>query len=82
MAQLREEAVADAREKAEHLASLSDVSLGDLTFISEAGRGAPITRSFADDAFAMAEAAPAATTPISGGELQLGLGVQAVFEIE
>ena len=82
MAQLREEAVENAREKAEHLASLSDVSLGDLTFISEVGGRAPIARSFADEAFAAAEAAPAAITPISGGELQLGLGVQAVFEIE
>ena len=81
MAQLREEAVQDAKEKAEHLASLSEVSIGDLTFISEAG-GAPVARSFTDDAFAFAEAAPAATTPISGGELQLGLSVQAVFEIK
>ena len=81
MTQLREEAVADATEKAEHLASLSDVSIGDLTFISEAGGGAPIARSFSDDAFAFAESAPAAITPISGGELQLGLSVQAVFEI-
>lgn len=81
MAQLREEAVADARERAEHLASLSDISIGDLTFISEAGGGAPVARSFADEAFVV-DSAPAATTPISGGELQLGLSVQAVFEIE
>ena len=81
MAQLREEAVADARERAEHLASLSNVSIGDLTFISEVGGGVPVGRGFDDAAFAL-EAAPAAMTPISGGELQLGLSVQAVFEIE
>lgn len=81
-AQLREEAVQDAKEKAEHLASLSGVSVGDLTFITEMGGGAPTARTFSDDAFAAEAFAPAATTPISGGELQLRLGVQAVFEIK
>ena len=82
MTQLREEAVQDAKEKAEHLASLSDVSIGDLTFIAEVGGGAPTARTFSDEAFAADAFAPAATTPISGGELQLGLSVQAVFEIK
>jgi hypothetical protein len=78
MATLRERAVADALAKAEHLASLVGVAVGELLYINEtaAGDGRPWPR-----AAAMVEA-HAAATPISAGELELDLGVEAVFAIE
>ena len=81
MAQLREDAVQDAIAKAEHLATLAGVGLGDLVFISQTGASTPVARGFAEDAF-MAMAAPASLTPISGGELELGMNVQMVFSID
>ena len=41
MVELRRMAVADARTKAEHLAELAGVSLGELLFISEGAGAAP-----------------------------------------
>lgn len=82
MAELREMAVADAKSKAEHLAELSDVTLGRLIYISEGG-SSPSVRGFADRSygyeFAAMAAAPAPS--ISGGELTLSLSVQAGFAI-
>lgn len=79
MAELREMAVADAKSKAQHLAKLSDVTLGRLTYISEGAFG-PSVRGFADRGYA--ESAALALAPsISGGELTLSLGVQAGFAI-
>ena len=80
MAQLREDAVQDATAKAEHLASLADVNLGDLVFIGEVGASTPVARGFAEEAF-MAMATSSSPTPISGGELQLNMNVQVVFSI-
>ena len=80
MTQLRKDAVQDAVAKAEHLASLTGVDVGDLVFIGEVGAGTAIVRDFAEDALiARASAVPA--TSVSGGELQLSLNVQAVFSI-
>ena len=79
MAQLREEAVADARAKAEHLASLSEVTLGELVYVGEAGAAPPPGPVFADaEGMAMTNVM---STSISGGELELGLSVQAGFVI-
>ena len=78
--QLREDAVQDAIAKAEHLASLAGVELGDLVFISEVGASAPVARGFANSVF-MESMALSAPTPISGGELQLNMNVQVVFSI-
>ena len=81
MAKLREAAVQDAIAKAGQFADLTGSVLGRLVFISEVGASAPVvTEVFAARAFA--EAAPAAPTSISGGELDLRLSVQAVFEIQ
>ena len=81
MAQLREDAVKDALTKAEHFASLTKVSLGRLVFISESGGSIPQARGF-EGGFALAEAAPAfQSTSISGGELELRMRVQVVFDI-
>ena len=79
-AQARESAVKDALDKADHFASLAGVNRGSLLSISESGGGVPITRSFAFDSFAMSE--NAAATPISAGELEIAIYVQAVFAIE
>ena len=78
--QLREEAVQDAIAKAEHLASLAGVGLGDLVFISEESIGTQVERGFADGVF-MESMTLSAPTPISGGELQLRLNVQMAFSV-
>ena len=82
MAELREMAVADAKAKAEHLAELSDVTVGRLIYISEGASG-PSVRGFAESDFGYAYAMPAAARApsISGGELRLSLSVQAGFAI-
>ena len=81
MAGLREQAVEDAFAKAQHFARLAGVNLGSLVFISETGGGSPEVRDFAVER-AFAQAAPAPSTGISGGELELRLGVQAVYGIQ
>lgn len=79
--QLRELAVRDALDKADHFASLTGVGVGSLVLITESGGGLPRVQDFssAERGFALAAAAP---TSISGGELELRLNVQAVFEIQ
>ena len=80
MAQLREDAVKDALTKAEHFASLTKVSLGRLVFISESGGSIPVAR--VERVFALgAPTADFQSTSISGGELELRMTVQAVFDI-
>lgn len=84
MAELREMAVADAQAKAEHLAELSDVSVGRLIYISE-GATAPSVRDFARESLALgygfASSAALTAPSISGGEVTLSLSVQAGFAI-
>ena len=80
MADLREAAVADATAKAQHFASLTGVTLGRLVFISESGGGVPVVRDFAEEAFI--SRAAAAPSPISVGQLDLRLAVQAVFDFQ
>lgn len=79
MSQLREDAVQDAVEKAEHFASLMSVAVGDVLYISEPGAGAPSARTFNESA--QLTAASARATSISAGELELSLTVQAGFQI-
>ena len=82
MTQLREDAVKDALAKARHFAQLTSVSLGRLVFISESGGAIPQARGFDERAFGLAAAAPVfESTSISGGELELRMTVQAVFDI-
>ena len=80
MADLREAAVQNAKDKAQHYADLIGASLGDLVYLTEAGGGAPpvpVARAeFALDTAAMAK------TSVSGGELTLRLTLQAAFAIE
>ncbi len=84
MAELREMAVKDAKAKAEHLAELSDVSVGRLIYISE-GAATPSVRDFARESLALGYAFPSSAAlvapSISGGEVTLSLSVQAGFAI-
>ncbi len=80
--QLREEAVQDAVAKAEHLASLTGVEVGDLIFIGEAGGDSPRDPGYLVESMGMARAVSDSATSISGGELQLSLNVQAAFSIQ
>ena len=82
MDDLREQAVEDAMAKAEHFATLTEVTVGDLLFISEVGSGVDVRDFVQLESRAMMAAAAAPATSISGGELELSLNVQAVFAIE
>jgi uncharacterized protein YggE len=74
----REMAMADAKDKANRLAELADVTLDKPIFISESSWTPPITR----DVMAMAEApTPAPATPITPGEMEISLNVQVVYAI-
>lgn len=84
MSELREMAVADAKAKAEHLAELSEVSVGRLIYISEGAAGPSVRSSFRQSLgldFAYAAPAALAAPSISGGEVTLSLSVQAGFAI-
>jgi len=73
----REEAMADARAKAEQLAELADGRLGKATYISESSQAPPPI--YRQDIYE--EAMPAATTPISPGEMEISLTVQVTYTI-
>jgi uncharacterized protein YggE len=75
--QARQKAVADAKAKAEQLADLAGVNLGRPTYISEGSVSPPVIYREA----AMAVPAPAPTTPISPGEIELTLNVQVAYAI-
>ena len=81
LADLREAAVRNAQEKAQHYADLIGASLGDLVYLTEAGGGAPPV-PVARAELAFADSAARAKTSVSGGELTLRLSVQAAFAIE
>jgi uncharacterized protein YggE len=75
----RQKAMADARAKAEQLADLAGVNLGKPTYISE-GVQAPIyPREVYYEGAAVP--APAPTTPISPGEIELSLTLQVAYAI-
>ena len=73
----RKLALEDATAKAEQIASVMNVTLGDPVYISQYG-GAP---RVARESVAFALAADA-STPISGGQQEIRVGVQVVFAIE
>ncbi|MFC2001256.1 SIMPL domain-containing protein [Chloroflexota bacterium] len=75
----RQEAIADAKAKAEQLAGLSGVKLGKPTYISESAQvPSPIYRQ---DMVEKAMGAPAVETPISPGEMEIRLTVQVAYAI-
>lgn len=73
----REEAVADAKTKANQLADLAGVTLGKPTYISESFYAPPIVSRAGYEM----EEAVAIETPISPGELEISLSVQVVYNI-
>jgi len=81
--ELRELAVKDALAKADHLAELSGVERGRLDFLTQQGNtsGQDFSGGVVAD-FALKSAFAAPPSFISGGELELTLTVQAVFEID
>ncbi len=79
-AQARDEAMADAKAKAERLASLANVELGKPTYISEGGGFIPIPYPL--EAAALGKGGESVTTPISPGELEVQLNVQVTYAIE
>lgn len=72
----REEAVADAKVKAERLAELSGVDLGKVISISESFSVPPIPMA------READLAEAPSTPIEPGEMDVTLNVEVVYAIE
>ncbi len=83
MTELREDAVNDAKSKAQHFADLTEVGLGELIFISDGTVASPLYRS-ESFGYAPAPAARAFDTAssVSGGELEVTMSVQTVFAIE
>ena len=77
--QARQKAMADAKAKAQELATLAGVGLGRPIYISEGGGYVPMpiyeTRT-------MAAGDATAPTPISPGELEISLSVQVLYAIE
>jgi len=77
-AQARIKAVADAKAKAEQMASLAGVKLGRVTYITESSyMPSPIYRND----LIKAEAAGTPTTPISPGEMDITTTVQIAYTI-
>lgn len=75
----REEALAEAKAKAEHLARLAGVKLGSPTYISEGTYPSPITPRAAVAYEYAAEME--IETPISPGEMELSLTIQVAYAI-
>jgi uncharacterized protein YggE len=74
----REDAMIDAKQRAEELAVLAGVELGDVRSISESSGSVFAARAFEDSAL---RAAPA-PTPLSPGESELSLSVSIVYDIK
>ncbi len=73
----RQEAMTDAKAKAEQLAELAGVTLGKPTYISEGSLYVPsITRGAVYE-----EAIASVETPISPGEMEISLSVQVTYAI-
>lgn len=75
----RARAIEDAQDKAKQMAGSADIKLGKLIYMSESTPYAP---PVAIRDYAMKAAAPAPTTPISPGELEIQVSVQLVYEIQ
>ncbi len=81
MEELRREAFQEARAKAEQLAGLAGVTLGQVLSISESGASDGLPGSDLDFLRQMV-AYDFETSPISGGETELRLTVRARFAVE
>ncbi len=79
--QAREAAVEDAMAKAQQFADLTGVTLGKLVYIAESGGNVPVVKDYARAEMAMDSAVAAPPTPISQGDMDIIVYVQAVFGI-
>jgi uncharacterized protein YggE len=80
--QARDLAVTHAAAKAQQLAEKSGIKLGKVTYITEnSNTSGPIYRNYAMGDSAMAVPAPAITTPVSIGELEITATVQIAYDI-
>jgi uncharacterized protein YggE len=70
----RQKAMADARARAEELASLANVELGEVLSVSEVVGGMPVSMAFAERAMGGGGIAP--------GELELSTQIQVSFAIQ
>jgi len=75
-AEARKSAVADAKARAEDLASLTGVAVGELISVSEVVGSNAIAGSFRENAMAMGGG-----TPIQPGQLDLTMQLQVVYAI-
>ena len=75
----REEAMADAKAKAEQLAELTGGSLGKATYISISESSQVPPPIYRQDIYM--ETISAATTPISPGEMEISLTVQVIYAL-
>ena len=83
MEDLREQAVLDAMAKAQHIADTAGVALGSLGYITDQPvRTYSTWEAQPMRADTMALSSAAASTPISGGELEVSLTVHAAFAIQ
>lgn len=78
----REKAVQYAKEKANQIASTAGINLGKPLYISESTPYYQPTVSNFMKSMDMAEAAAPAATDISGGELEISVNIQMVYEIK
>ena len=82
LAEARELAMADARAKAEQLASLADVKLGKVMLLNESSNAAwPDRRSLTLEFALASSSALVATTPIVAGQLTVTASVSIAYEL-
>jgi uncharacterized protein YggE len=75
----RKEAMTDAKKKAEQLAKLANVNLGDATYISENSYYAPVAKSTMAVGY---DEGASYSTSISPGELDISLSIQVAYAIK
>lgn len=80
-AQMRQQAAADALAKADVYARAMGVTLGQLVYLTEIGNSVPMTRSFEPVMEMAAMDSGFKASPISAGDVNLSVTVQAVFAI-
>ncbi len=78
--QIRQIAAADALAKADVYARAMGVTLGQLVYLTEIGSSVPMAKAFPQAEMAAMDGA-FASTPISAGDVNLSVTVQAVFAI-
>ena len=76
----REKAFAQAKDKAEQLATLSGLTLGEVTYVTETSYYASTVRMSVNEFGAPAPGE--ASTPISPGEQEISVSIQVAFDIK